>query len=118
MAKMLSMEPPFGGWFEHILGWWRHNDSPNILFIKYEDMKRDPPTTVQSVASFIGIEKATDELLRNVIQNSSFASMKKDATSNYNWMVGEGKVFSQENSFIRKVGGWREHFNEEQSKHF
>ena len=120
VAIMLSKEPPFAGWFEHILGWWRHNDSPNILFIKYEDMKRDPLTTVRSVASFIGIEEATDELLQKVIQHSSFASMKKDATTNHDWMVGEGKVFSQENNFIRKgeIGGWREHFTEEQSKRY
>ena len=24
-------------WFDHVLGWWKHRDDPNILFLTYED---------------------------------------------------------------------------------
>ena len=119
MEQILSKETPFGGWFYHVLGWWKHNDAPNILFIKYEDMKTDPLTAIRSVAQFIGIE-LTDELLQKVLKYSSFASMKQDSSANHNWQVGPGNIFSQPNMFIRKgeIGGWREHFSEEQSKRF
>ena len=118
IAKMLSKENLFAGWFTHVLGWWEHRDSPNILFVKYEDMKNDPFETARTVGLFIGIESVTDELLQNVIKHSSFSSMKKDSSSNYNWMVG--KVFSREGYFFRKgeIGSWRERFSEEQSKQF
>ena len=117
VGEFFSKETQFGGWFYHVLGWWKHNDAPNILFIKYEDMKTDPLTAIRSVAQFIGIENMTDELLQNVVKYSSFTSMKQDSSANHNWQVGPGKVFSQA-TFIRKgeIGGWREQFSEEQNK--
>ena len=27
-------------WFDHVLGWWKHKDDPNILILKYEEMKK------------------------------------------------------------------------------
>jgi hypothetical protein len=118
VARLL--EPPYAGWYNHVLGWWKHRDSPNILCIKYEDMKRDPLTAICTVANFIGIENVTDRLLQDVVTHSSFSSMKKSSASNYDWMVGHQKAFAQGNLFIRKgeIGGWKDHFSEEQSKCF
>ena len=121
VAECLSTKPPFGNWFEHTQGWWKHKEAPNLLFIKYEDMKADPYTSVCTVADFIGITDATEELIENVIQHSSFASMKKDATSNHSWMIGPDKLFSKPGSeFIRKgeVGNWKHYFSDEESKRF
>ena len=28
----------YGHWSDHVLGWWRHRDDPNVLFLKYEDL--------------------------------------------------------------------------------
>ena len=121
VTVMLSEVAPYGGWFTHVLGWRKHKDSPNILYIKYEDMKTDPLTAISTVANFIGVDNVTDELLQNVLKHSSFLSMKKDSTSNYNWLFGPGKPIHQARTpFIRKgdIGGWKEHFTEEQSKRF
>ena len=30
----------YGSWFDHVLGWWKHKDDPNILFLKYGEMKK------------------------------------------------------------------------------
>ena len=27
-------------WTDHVLGWWSHKDDPNVLFLKYEDLKK------------------------------------------------------------------------------
>ena len=29
-----------GHWSDHVLGWWRHRDDPNVLFLKYKDLIR------------------------------------------------------------------------------
>ena len=26
-------------WSDHVLGWWKHRNEPNVLFLKYEDLK-------------------------------------------------------------------------------
>lgn len=30
----------WGSWTEHVLGWWKHKDDDNVLFLKYEDLKK------------------------------------------------------------------------------
>lgn len=30
----------YGSWFDHVLSWWKHKDDPNILFLKYEEIKK------------------------------------------------------------------------------
>lgn len=36
----LKDKAPVGPIWNHILGFWRRRDEPNVLFLKYEDMKR------------------------------------------------------------------------------
>ena len=115
-TAFLSMETVFGGWFDHVLGWWKHKDVPNILLIKYEDMKCNLHTSIRTIAEFIGIECVTEELVHDVVQNSSFTSMKEDATCNYSW----AKFESRSSDFIRKgeVGNWRQYFSDDLNKRF
>ena len=40
----------FGSWFDHVLGWWKHKDADNMLFLKYEDLKRNLREGVQKIA--------------------------------------------------------------------
>ena len=44
----------FGLWFDHVLEWWKHRDAENILFLKYEDMKKDYCGVVKKIAEFMG----------------------------------------------------------------
>ena len=30
----------FNVWNDHVLGWWKHKDDPNVLFLKYEDLQK------------------------------------------------------------------------------
>ena len=27
-------------WSDHVLGWWKHRNDSNVLFLKYEDLKK------------------------------------------------------------------------------
>ena len=50
------------GYWHHLISWWEQRHSPNVLLLCYEDMKEDLPSTVQRVASFLGIELDNDFL--------------------------------------------------------
>ena len=101
----------FGDYFDHVLSWWAHKDDDNVLFIKYEDMKKDLPAAVASIAKFIECD-ITDEVIAKVAAKTSFDVMKNDNTANYSWLA---KDF--EKGFMRKgeVGDWKNYFTPEQS---
>ena len=110
-----SMSGCFGGWFNHVLEWWKHKDEPNILFLKYEDMKKEPNKCVQAIAEFIGMEGVMQEQVEEVVRKSSFSNMRRDPAANKSWREPPGC----EGSFMRKgvVGDWKNHFTVEQSAH-
>ena len=46
----------FGDWFDHVLEWWKHRDAENILFLKYEDMKKDHRGALNGVLIYHSID--------------------------------------------------------------
>ena len=38
-----------------VLSWWNVRKLPNILIMKYEDMKRDLPGAVRMVAKYLNV---------------------------------------------------------------
>ena len=110
---------PYGNCFDHILGWWKHHDAPNILFLTYEDMKARPYQNVEEIAKFIGVE-LTHELVEQVVEKTSFQNMKTDMTANHKWLEEKLLMPGSEGSYIRKgvVGDWKNHFTAEQNEQF
>ena len=106
----------FGGWLNHVIGWWKHRDESNILFLKYEDLKKEPHKTIVKIAKFIGIEPLTNELVERVVEESTFFNMSKNKAVNN--VKREGASFTIE--YLRKgvVGDWKNYYTEEQSKNF
>ena len=37
---LLTYTAPFGLWNKHVLEWWKHKDDSNVLFLKFEDLKK------------------------------------------------------------------------------
>ena len=106
----------FGNYFDHVLSWWAHRNDKNVLFLKYEDMKRDLFSAVTNIVEFVGL-KLDEEIVREVVTKSTFQSMKDNPLVNFSW----SKNYRQERvpfEFIRKgeVGDWKNYFSEEQSK--
>jgi len=108
--KFIRGEVLYGSWFDHVLSWWKHKDDPNILFLKYEEMKKDLPGTIDKIAKFVGKE-LSKEMVERIADQVTFTAMKKEGNVNYTWY----KQFNGE--FIRKgqVGDWRNYFTDEQS---
>ena len=112
--RFMKGEVEFGNYFDHILSWWEHRDDPNVLFIKYEDMKKDPSSTIVKVAEFIGHDIG-DEIVSKIANDTSFAKMKDNPNANKSWSSHVSKP--GETRFMRKgiVGDWKSLFTSEQS---
>jgi hypothetical protein len=63
-----------GGYWCHLRSWWEQRHNPQVLLLCYEEMTKDLPGTVRTVAQFIGIP-LDDELLALVVQQSSLDFM-------------------------------------------
>jgi hypothetical protein len=75
----LSPDAALGSWAEHVNACWRMRDRPNVLFLTYEQMRRDLPGAVDKIAALMGVKLTADERAA-VIERSSFAYMKKNDT--------------------------------------
>ena len=105
----------YGDYFDHVLGWWAHKDDDNVLFLKYEEMKKDLPAAVARMAKFMGQDiSASQELVDEIAHRTTFSNMKKDSSANCEWMDKERR--SEESRFLRKgeVGDWKNYFTPEQ----
>lgn len=69
---------PFWPFWENIRTWWQTRELPNVLFVHFNDMKRDMPGEMRRIAGFLHIP--IDERRWSAIQEyCSFDWMKKNA---------------------------------------
>jgi hypothetical protein len=106
----------YGSYFEHVLPWWQASQkADNILFLKYEDMKRDLAAVVRQIANFIGMP-LKQTLLERVMAGSNFGAMKTNKNTNFNWVPQQEGVPKHYRKGI--IGDWRMQFSAEQNKLF
>uniref|UniRef100_A0A2K5C0L6 Sulfotransferase n=1 Tax=Aotus nancymaae TaxID=37293 RepID=A0A2K5C0L6_AOTNA len=108
----------WGSWFDHVKGWWEMKDRYQILFLFYEDIKRDPKHEIQKVMKFMG--KNLDEtVLDKIVQETSFEKMKENPMTNRS-TVSKSIMDQSISPFMRKgtVGDWKNHFTVAQNERF
>ncbi|XP_070560865.1 sulfotransferase 1C4-like isoform X2 [Ptychodera flava] len=105
----------YGSWFDHVLTWWQHRDDENVMFLKYENMKKDPKGAVKSITDFLDIS-LTEGAIDDIVEFCSFNKMKKDENVNFSLVVGD----KDKHQFIRKgvVGDWMNFFTVAQNKEY
>ncbi|XP_070560855.1 sulfotransferase 1C4-like isoform X2 [Ptychodera flava] len=105
----------YGSWFDHVLTWWQHRNDENILFLKYEDMKKDPRGAVKSIADFLDVS-LTEDTIDNIVEFCSFKKMKENKAVNFSLLAGD----SLKHEFVRKgeVGDWMNFFTVAQNKEY
>uniref|UniRef100_A0A8C0GJD9 Sulfotransferase n=1 Tax=Chelonoidis abingdonii TaxID=106734 RepID=A0A8C0GJD9_CHEAB len=82
MERFLSGKVLASSWFDHVKGWYTHRADYNILFLTYEEMKKDLRSAVLKVCDFLG-KQLTEKELDVVVEKAVFDNMKSDPRSNY-----------------------------------
>ncbi|KAG8230727.1 hypothetical protein J437_LFUL010829 [Ladona fulva] len=113
----------YSSYWEHLLSYWEHREDPNVLFIKYEDMKKDLPPVVKKVVQFMGKKELNEEELSKLCSHLSFESMKNNLSVNYEYVIDQDKAASlpeESRHFMRKgkVNGWKEEISEGLARRF
>ncbi|XP_033099686.1 sulfotransferase 1E1-like [Anneissia japonica] len=102
---LLKELTPYGPWTAHVLGWWQHRRDKNVLFLKYEDLKKDLRGGVIQIADFLG-KPLSDEAIDKTVEHCSFKTMSRNPMTNF---TGLDAFDHKVSSFMRKggTGDWK-----------
>ncbi|XP_021394825.1 sulfotransferase 6B1 [Lonchura striata] len=109
-----------GSWFDHFLSWEEHEDENNILFLFYEDMKKDLPKVVKEICLFLSLN-VSDNDIQDICRKSSFLEMKNDTEKeNSDPSHTVCALTSNRKLIFRKgaVGDWKNYFTPKQNIRF
>jgi len=97
-----------GEWYPHHIRYWmKYKDDESFLFIRYEDLKKDPLKEIRKIADFIGCH-ATNDDVKEVAISTDFDAMREAEEKR----LGKNTVKMNKG----KVGNWRHKFSEELSE--
>jgi hypothetical protein len=108
-----------GSWFEHVKGWWRHRNDPNVLFLCYKDLLHDLESCLRRIIAFCELE-VEPARFPTILERCSFAFMKAHE-SKFDYQLGvlwEQGV--QWNAYIRqgRAGAWKGTLSPRQAARF
>ncbi len=113
-----------GSIWQHMLSFWERRNDPNILFLKYEEMKKDLPSTISKCADFLGVaDKLNDEQMSRLCDHLTFDKMQQNRSVNLEQLYnpdGEDTKEKPSIKFIRKgqIGDWKNYMTDEMSERF
>jgi len=115
LANVCGFYSPF---IQHVLGYWNAREQDQVLFLTYEEMKRDLPAVIRRVANFLQ-KDLSEEQVKLLASHLSFDNMKNNTAVNKDDVLEtiRKKVKGIEKaSFMRKgeVGDWENHLTKEQ----
>ena len=108
----------FGDIFDHVVSWRKYFGHPRILFLSFEELKRDHKASVRKIADFLDY-KRTEEELDQIVHNTTFEAMKARPAHLYAEYIRVGEEKTNE-KFFRKgqIGKWKGEMSQEQSEYF
>ena len=108
-------EEIFGPFWDHMLGYWKHSlENPQkVLFLKYEDLKKDTKTQVKKLAEFVGfpftLEEERQGVVEEMIELCSLSNLRDLDVNKH----GKFMPYFENKSYFRKgeVGDWVNHLS-------
>lgn len=117
----LTDKAPIGPVWPHVLDFWKRRNEPNVLFLKYEDMKKDLESTIYKCAKFLGVEDSiTNEHVERMCEHLKFDRMQKNPAVNIESYLQLNREKDKSVQFIRKgqIGDWKNYMSDELSLRF
>lgn len=110
----------FGPWADHIKEYWQLRDEDNILFLTYEDMKKDLPGCIRKTAKFLD-KPVTDEQIEKSVKFLHIDNMREGSSVQWVKAYAEANNVSPEvvkqyaKQFFRKgeTGGYKKEMSQE-----
>ncbi|KAK6925148.1 Sulfotransferase domain [Dillenia turbinata] len=111
----------YGPYFEHVLGYWKASlEFPQkILFLKYEEMKKDPVKHVKQLAEFLGkpfsAEEEKEGVVEEIVKLCSFENLTSLEVNKTGKLAFVPELIIGNDNFFRKgqVGDSKNHLTPE-----
>ncbi|GMP81293.1 hypothetical protein CsSME_00036050 [Camellia sinensis var. sinensis] len=106
----------FGPFWDHALGHWKKSlERPHkVLFLMYEDLKKDITLQIKRVAEFVGVSLSLEEERKGVIEEISKLCSFKNLRELEVKKFGSLLQFENKTFFMRgEVGDWVNHLTPE-----
>lgn len=104
---------PGEGYAEFLRGWDEYKNDANVLFVYFENMKKDPAAEIARLAKFLNMD-LTVEQISTIKEKTSFSAMKANQESGSDDI---GKMRKDINLVRKgKVGSWKDTFTVAQSE--
>lgn len=86
---------PLSPFWSHVRGWWAAAQSPNVLFVHFNNLKTDFQSEARRIAEFLGVE-VEESLWPAILEHCSFDYMQRESAKIEllkQFFTGGGKTF-------------------------